>query len=160
MPIELVKGDLLDQDVEAIVNPWNRNFIPWWLLLPQGVSGQIKRRAGVGPFRELSRHGMLKAGEAVHTSAGRLGFKRIIHVAALEWYWRATDSSVRLSASNALDLALSLGMRSVAFPLLGAGTGGKHPARSRELIEAACQERAPQLDVRIVEYSARSGDAA
>lgn len=36
--VEVTTGDLLDQDVEAIVNAWNRNIIPWWLLLPQGVS--------------------------------------------------------------------------------------------------------------------------
>ncbi|HEX3658227.1 MAG TPA: hypothetical protein VHV55_20735 [Pirellulales bacterium] len=42
MEIKLFTGDLLDQDVEVIVNPWNRNIIPWWLLLPQGVSGAIK----------------------------------------------------------------------------------------------------------------------
>jgi O-acetyl-ADP-ribose deacetylase (regulator of RNase III) len=35
--VELVTGDLLNQDVEAIVNAWNRNIIPWWLLPPQGV---------------------------------------------------------------------------------------------------------------------------
>ena len=45
MHICVVHGDLLDQDVDAIVNAWNRNVIPWWLLLPQGVSGTIKRRA-------------------------------------------------------------------------------------------------------------------
>jgi hypothetical protein len=39
--LEVVQGDLLDQDVDVIVNAWNRNIIPWWLLLPQGVSGAI-----------------------------------------------------------------------------------------------------------------------
>jgi len=43
----LVRGDLLDQEVEVIVNAWNRNIIPWWLLLPQGVSGTIKRKGGL-----------------------------------------------------------------------------------------------------------------
>ena len=33
--IEVVEGDLLNQDVDLIVNAWNRNIIPWWLLLPQ-----------------------------------------------------------------------------------------------------------------------------
>jgi O-acetyl-ADP-ribose deacetylase (regulator of RNase III) len=55
--ITLVEGDLLDQDVDAIVNSWNRNIIPWWLLLPQGVSGAIKRRGGIAPFKELARCG-------------------------------------------------------------------------------------------------------
>lgn len=50
MDVEVVDGDLLDQDVEVIVNAWNRNVIPWWLLLPQGVSGAIKRRGGHAPF--------------------------------------------------------------------------------------------------------------
>lgn len=79
--IAAVTGDLLDQKVDAIVNPWNRNFIPWWLLLPQGVSGAIKRAAGTGPFRELRRHGLLRVGEAVVTTAGRLPFRGIIPTA-------------------------------------------------------------------------------
>jgi len=33
--LTVVDGDLLDQRVEVIVNTWNRNIIPWWLLLPQ-----------------------------------------------------------------------------------------------------------------------------
>ncbi len=39
--VRIVEGDLLEQRVDAIVNAWNRNVIPWWLLLPQGVSGAI-----------------------------------------------------------------------------------------------------------------------
>jgi O-acetyl-ADP-ribose deacetylase (regulator of RNase III) len=46
MTLHVYEGDLLDQDVGVIVNAWNRNIIPRWLLLPQGVSGAIKRRAG------------------------------------------------------------------------------------------------------------------
>src|SRR5258708_6276170 len=56
MQVLITDGDLLDQPVEAIVNAWNRNIIPWWLLLPQGVSGAIKRRGGIMPFREVARH--------------------------------------------------------------------------------------------------------
>ncbi len=44
--LEVVEGDLLDQPVLVIVNAQNRNPIPWWLLLPQGVSGAIKKRCG------------------------------------------------------------------------------------------------------------------
>ena len=36
--ITVVEGDLLDQDVDVIVNAWNRNIIPWWLLLPLSES--------------------------------------------------------------------------------------------------------------------------
>ncbi len=61
--VELTTGDLLNQDVEVIVNAWNRNIIPWWLLLPQGVSGAIKKRAGYEPFRELAKLGPIPLAE-------------------------------------------------------------------------------------------------
>ncbi len=60
-----------------MVNAWNRNVIPWWLLLPQGVSGAIKRCAGYGPFRELSRKGVLPLGGAVMTGAVRFARRQI-----------------------------------------------------------------------------------
>ena len=119
-----VDGDLLDQDVEVIVNAWNRNLIPWWLLLPQGVSRAIKRRAGTGPFRELGRMGPIPLGGAVETGAGRLPFKAIIHVAGINLLWRSSEWSVRESTRNAMALAKRRGYRSIAFPLIGAGSGG------------------------------------
>ncbi len=90
----IVEGDLLDQDVEVIVNAWNRNFFPWWLLLPQGVSRAIKRRAGFAPFRELAKMKMLPLGGAVETTAGRLPFKAIIHVAGINMLWRSSERAV------------------------------------------------------------------
>ncbi len=77
MKVTVVDGDLLDQTTEAIVNPWNRNIIPWWLLIPHGVSGAIKSRAGLQPFIELGKLGPLKLGEAVATSSGKLPFRNI-----------------------------------------------------------------------------------
>jgi len=59
MELIIVEGAVLDQKVDAIINPWNRNLIPWWLLLPKGVSGAIKKRAGIKPFIELRRSGVL-----------------------------------------------------------------------------------------------------
>ena len=46
MNLKIIKGDLFLQPVDCIINPWNRNFIPWWLLLPHGISGQLKKKAG------------------------------------------------------------------------------------------------------------------
>ncbi len=124
MDLRLVDGDLLDQGVEVIVNAWNRNLIPWWLLLPQGVSGAIKRRGGTAPFKELNRLGVIPLGGAVETGAGKLPFKAIIHVAGINLLWRSSEWSVRESVRNAMKLAASRGYRSMAFPLIGAGSGG------------------------------------
>ncbi|KAA1258055.1 O-acetyl-ADP-ribose deacetylase [Rubripirellula obstinata] len=122
--LEIVNGDLLDQDVDVIVNAWNRNIIPWWLLLPQGVSGAIKRRGGHAPFRELAKHGPIPLGGAVQTGAGKLPFKAIIHVAGISMWWRSSETSIRDSCRHALALAEESGFESIALPLIGAGTGG------------------------------------
>jgi O-acetyl-ADP-ribose deacetylase (regulator of RNase III) len=130
----LVDGDLLDQDVDALVNPWNRNVLPWWLLLPQGVSGALKRRAGLEPFRALARLGPLPLGHAVATTAGQLPHRALIHVVGIDLLWRASERSIRDSARNALTLAASLGFTSLALPLIGAGSGSFSPTRTQELL--------------------------
>ncbi len=124
MRAHVIEGDLLDQPVEAIVNAWNRNIIPWWLLLPQGVSGAIKRPAGLTPFIELGRVGSLALGSAVSTSAGRLPFKTIIHVAGINGFWRASERSIQDSVISAMRIVAEMKLSSVAFPVLGAGSGG------------------------------------
>ena len=97
MQLEIVDGDLLAQEVDVIVNAWNRNIIPWWLLIPQGVSGAIKKRGGTAPFRELARFGALPLGSAALTVAGRLPYRGIIHVCGINMIWRASELSIRRS---------------------------------------------------------------
>jgi O-acetyl-ADP-ribose deacetylase len=150
--VRVVEGDLLDQRVDAIVNAWNRNIIPWWLLLPQGVSGAIKRRAGLQPFRELARVGPMPLGTAVVTSAGRLPYKGIIHVAGINMLWRASEQSIRDSVAHALARAREHGFGSVAFPVIGAGSGGFNEARALEVMRAALEHGAGELDVTVVCY--------
>ncbi len=134
MPIEVVEGDLLAQDVEIIVNAWNRNVFPWWLLLPQGVSGAIKRKAGLKPFRELGKMGLIPLGGAVFTSAGKLPYRGIIHVAGINLLWTASEWSIRESVRNALAIVRERGFRSVAFPLIGAGSGRFCEGKAREIL--------------------------
>ena len=95
MRLLVTEGDLLDQDVDVIVNAWNRNPFPWWLLLPQGVSGAIKRRAGLAPFREL---------------------------------------------------------RSLAFPLIGAGTGSIRPELAERWMLETFEAASFEGEVRLVRY--------
>lgn len=153
MQLHLVTGDLLDQPVEVIVNAWNRNIIPWWLLLPQGVSGAIKRRAGTAPFRELARHGPMSLGSAVLTSAGRLPFKGIIHVAGINMLWRFSEHSVRHSVHNALRLARESAFHSIALPLIGAGSGGGSPDHIQSFITEELSGISFEGDVYLVRYS-------
>jgi O-acetyl-ADP-ribose deacetylase (regulator of RNase III) len=150
--IHVVEGNLLDQAVDVIVNAWNRNIIPWWLLLPQGVSGAIKKRGGTGPFRELRKHGPIPLGGAVRTSAGKLPFKGIIHVAGINMLWRASERSIRDSVRNAMKLAADHGFQSIAFPLIGAGSGGFNGERAKDIMLDELQKLESPLRVRVVVY--------
>ena len=152
LEVQLVEGDILDQDVEVIVNAWNRNIIPWWLLLPQGVSGAIKRRGGKRPFQELSKHGPIPLGQAVLTSAGTLPFKGIIHVAGISMLWRASERSIRDSVRNTVHLAREHGFNSIAFPLIGAGSGGFHQSSCRDLMLDELRKLDLPLKVTIVTF--------
>jgi O-acetyl-ADP-ribose deacetylase (regulator of RNase III) len=136
----VVHGDLLDQQVDAIVNAWNRNVIPWWLLLPQGVSGAIKQRAGLAPFRELAKHGPIPLGGAVLTGAGWLPYTAIIHVAGIDMWWRASERSICDSVKNAVALASEHGLGRVALPVIGAGSGGFDEARALALIVGTLED--------------------
>jgi O-acetyl-ADP-ribose deacetylase len=152
MQLRTLDGDLLNQAVEVIVNAWNRDLIPWRLLLPQGVSGAIKRRAGLEPFRELGRMGMISLGGAVITGAGKLPFKAILHVAGINLLWRSSEWSVRQFVQNAMALAKQQSFRSIAFPLIGAGSGGG----KAESIQAWMEDELSKIEfdgeVKVVRY--------
>lgn len=152
MPIRVVEGDLLAQNVDVIVNAWNRNIIPWWLLLPQGVSGAIKREAGLQPFRELGKKGAIPLGKAVVTSSGNLPYRAIIHVAGINMLWRSSKYSIAESAKSAIVETKRLGASSVAFPIIGAGSGGFKPGEAERLLIEALQPIAAELDIVVVRF--------
>ncbi len=152
MPTTVIEGDLLATRVDAIVNAWNRNIIPWWLLIPKGVSGAIKRHGGYAPFRELARAGAMPLGSAFVTSAGRLPYKGIIHVAGINMLWRASARSIGDSARNAVTAARARGWHSIAMPLIGSGSGGFSPSSALGIIlDALANER--ELDVQVVKLA-------
>jgi O-acetyl-ADP-ribose deacetylase (regulator of RNase III) len=154
--IKVVHGDLLTQDVDVIVNAWNRNVIPWWLLLPQGVSGAIKRHAGLQPFKELARCGPLPLGYAVLTSAGKLPYKGIIHVAGINLLWMASERSVRDSVVSAFEIIQERGFHSVALPLIGAGSGGFSSEQSLHFILDEVNRVSNGVKTLIVRYAETS----
>ena len=158
--IDVITGDLLTQhDADAWVNPWNRNFVPRWLLLRHGVSGALKNLTGPAPWRTLHACGLLNVGEAVVTDGGHLS-QTLIHVAGLHATWRASEHSVRTSVRNAAETAWHRGHHTLAMPLIGAGTGGLTPGQVLTWMTDALSPWTPDdtvsdadvLTVRIVRY--------
>ncbi len=159
MKAKLITGNLLDQKVDAIVNPWNRNLVPWWLLLPQGVSGAIKKQAGSDPFKELRKIGILPLGSAAVTNAGKLPFKGIIHVAGINHFWVSSEKSIRLSVRSAIKKAKEYSFNSIAFPLIGAGTGGISPQAVESFITEEINEADFTGECIVVKFSANTSHA-
>ena len=156
MRIKVVEGDLLDQQTECIVNAWNTQIIPWWLLIPHGVSGAIKKRAGYSPFNEIAKHGILKPGSAVLSSAGRLPFKCIIHVASINYFWCGNKETIEQSVINAIKIAREQKIASIAFPMLGAGTGGFNPEKAEQLMKQTLSNLEYDGDIVLVRFAPRN----
>ena len=149
---QIVFGDILDQNVEVIVNSWNRNIIPWWLLLPQGVSGAIKKRGGIQPFKELAKFGSIPIGEARLTSAGKLPYENIIHVAGINIFWVATKYSISQSVCNAIKIINKNNYKSAAFPLIGSGSGNRGQEYSQEIMLNAFAKIETDAKILLVKY--------
>lgn len=75
-------------------------------------------------FKELAKTGPLPLGQARVTGAGRLGFRGIIHVAGISMWWVSNEPSIRASTRHAIAVADDVGFKSIAFPVIGGGTGG------------------------------------
>lgn len=121
--ITLIRGDITEQDVDAIVNAANSS-----LLGGGGVDGAIHRKGGpqiLEACRALraSQYGNgLPAGQAVATTAGRLPARWVIHTVG-PVHSRSEDRSALLAAchTNSLQVADALGAKTVAFPAISTG---------------------------------------
>lgn len=121
--ITVVKGDITEQRVDAIVNAANSS-----LLGGGGVDGAIHRRGGKAVLEECralrASHygGGLPAGQAVATTAGLLPARWVIHTVG-PVYSTAEDRSAVLAScyTESLRVAAELGAESAAFPAISTG---------------------------------------
>ncbi|MET7640710.1 O-acetyl-ADP-ribose deacetylase [Streptomyces sp. NPDC005438] len=121
--VELVRGDITEAPVDAVVNAANSS-----LLGGGGVDGAIHRAGGpeiLDACRDLraSRYGRgLPTGQAVATTAGRLPARWVIHTVGPVWSRTEDRSDLLVSCyRNSLAVADELGARTVAFPAISAG---------------------------------------
>jgi O-acetyl-ADP-ribose deacetylase (regulator of RNase III) len=119
MEIRLVRGDIAQQEADAIVNAANNH-----LWMGAGVAGAIKRAGGREIEAEAVAKGPIPIGEAVATGAGRLKARYVIHAAVMGQDLRTDADKIRRSTWAALRCADELGLKAVAFPALGTGVGG------------------------------------
>jgi O-acetyl-ADP-ribose deacetylase (regulator of RNase III) len=124
--IELARGDITRERVDAIVNAANSS-----LLGGGGVDGAIHRaggRAVLAACRELRRTSLpdgLPTGRAVATTGGDLPARWVIHTVG-PVYAKGEDRSHLLASCHveSLRVADELGARTVAFPAISTGVYG------------------------------------
>jgi O-acetyl-ADP-ribose deacetylase len=115
--IELVQGDIVNQDVDAIVNAANSS-----LLGGGGVDGAIHRAAGPQLLAECRSLGGCPTGEARITKGYRLMARHVIHTVGPVYHGRAHDAELLASAyRSSLRLAAQHGITTVAFPSISTG---------------------------------------
>ncbi|MFQ3664053.1 MAG: macro domain-containing protein [Chloroflexaceae bacterium] len=121
--LELVRGDIVTQDVDAIVNAANEG-----LAEGGGVCGAIFRAAGSQELAAACRPlAPCPTGEARITPGFRLRARHIIHAVGPVYRRDDPDGSARLLAaaySSSLALAARHGLSSVAFPSISTGIFG------------------------------------
>jgi O-acetyl-ADP-ribose deacetylase (regulator of RNase III) len=117
--IVIIAGDLVEQEVDAIVNAANTD-----LVLGGGVAGAIRSRGGPAIQRECDEHGPVKLGEAALTGGGELAARHVIHAASMRLGGGTTAESLRSSMDNAFRIARENDVRAIAVPAVGTGIAG------------------------------------
>lgn len=120
--LKVVKGDITQLEVDAIVNAANSS-----LMGGGGVDGAIHRAGGPAILEAcraiVDRQGGCKTGEAVITTAGNLPAKFVIHTVGPVWNGGVKQEDELLAACyrHSLELAAAHQCGSVAFPNISTG---------------------------------------
>lgn len=129
MPLNIIKGNIVDMDVDAVVSPTNTR------LFSRGrhsVDAQIKRAAGPELAPALEKLGRCPVGSAVITDGFNMKCRYIIHTVGPVWSHGYSGEDIALSScyTSCLKLAEENGCSSVAFPLISSGNYGFPPVES------------------------------
>lgn len=153
--VELSKGDITLQSVDAVVNAANSS-----LLGGGGVDGAIHRAAGPGLLaacRELRRTSLpdgLPVGEAVATGGFELPARWVIHTVGPNRYAGQTDPELLRSCfMSSLNVARDIGAATVAFPAVSAGVYGWAPDEvARVAWDAATDWTGANEDLELIRF--------
>ncbi len=139
--IELIRGNITAQpDIEAVVNAANAALLPGG-----GVAGAIHRAAGPELADECSALAPISPGEAVITKAYGLPNRWVIHcLGPVYGVDEPADVLLGNCYGNALRIADSEGIASVAFPSISTGAFG-YPVKEAAGVAAGAVTEAAAL---------------
>lgn len=139
---EILRGDITQQEVDAVVNAANDRLAPGG-----GVAGAIHRAAGPELWEACRKFGGCATGEAKITDGFALPARRIVHTVG-PVYGAEADPAERLAASyrNSLRLADADGAASIAFPALSTGAFGYPLEEAAEIAIAVLLDELPKQE--------------
>ncbi len=119
--LELVRGDITEQDLDAIVNAANSR-----LAGGGGVDGAIHRAGGPSIMESCRKIGHCPTGTAVITPGGFLKARHVIHAVGPVWRGGSHNESALLAGAyrQSLGLATEHSIKSLAFPSISTGAYG------------------------------------
>ena len=119
--IELVLGDITQQEVDAIVNAANPT-----LLGGGGVDGAIHRAGGPAILQECRMLGGCEPGDVKATRGGELPARYVFHAVGPIWHGGGEGEAELLASCHrrAIELADDHDCTSVAFPAISTGAYG------------------------------------
>lgn len=140
--VECVRGDITRQDdIEAVVNAANAQLMPGG-----GVAGALHSAAGPGLAEECRPMAPIRPGEAVVSGAHNLPNQFVIHcLGPVYGVDEPSDHWLAECYRNALELADSKGIESIAFPAISAGAFGYPVEGAAEVALATVKQVLPRL---------------
>ena len=146
MPFEIVRNDIINMKVDAVVNTANPRA-----EIGAGVDSAIHKAAGPKLLKARKAIGEIPVGEAALTPGFNLDAKYVIHAVGPAWLdgEQGEVQLLRECYDSALRIALECGCESVAFPLLSAGTYGFPKALALQIAVSAFSAFLMEHDMQI-----------
>lgn len=127
--LRVIKGDLTESDVDAIVNAANS-----YLKHGGGVAGAIVRKGGRIIQEESDKIGYVPVGSCAITTGGNLKARYVIHAVGPRWGEGDEDKKLRSAIKSTLKLATEKGFKTLSMPAISAGIFGFPKDRCAKII--------------------------